>query len=49
MNDYAIRVKNVSKMYKLYDKPTDRLKEALGVTKKKRYREHYAGKFTDCN
>ena len=42
MNDYAIRVKNVSKMYKLYDKPTDRLKEALGVTKKKRYREHYA-------
>ena len=31
MNDYAIGVKNVSKMYKLYDKPTDRLKEALGV------------------
>ena len=42
MNDYAIRVKNVSKMYKLYDKPTDRLKEALGVTKKKRYHEHFA-------
>ena len=42
MNDYAIRVKNVSKMYKLYDKPTDRLKEALGVTKKRRYHEHFA-------
>ena len=42
MNDYAIRVKNVSKIYKLYDKPTDRLKEALGVTKKKRYHEHFA-------
>ncbi len=30
------------KMYKLYDKPSDRLKEALGLTKKKLYREHYA-------
>ena len=29
-------------MYKLYDKPSDRLKEALGLTKKKLYKEHYA-------
>ncbi|MDO4647466.1 MAG: ABC transporter ATP-binding protein [Eubacteriales bacterium] len=29
-------------MYKLYDKPKDRLLEALGLSKKKRYREHYA-------
>ena len=29
-------------MYKLYDKPSDRLKEALGLTKKKLYNEHYA-------
>ena len=33
---------NVSKMYKLYDKPSDRLKEALGFTKKVRYKEYYA-------
>ena len=29
-------------MYKLYDKPSDRLKEALGLTRKKLYKEHYA-------
>ena len=29
-------------MYKLYEKPSDRLKEALGLSRKKRYREHYA-------
>lgn len=28
--DYAIRVNHVSKVYKLYDKPMDRLKESLG-------------------
>lgn len=42
MNDIAIRVNDVSKLYKLYDKPTDRLKEALGLSKKNRYKEHYA-------
>lgn len=42
MKDGAINVQNVSKIYKLYDKPTDRLKEALGFTKEKRYKEHYA-------
>lgn len=42
MNEIAIKVDNVSKIYKLYDKPMDRLKESLGLTKKKMYREHYA-------
>ncbi len=42
MCDTAIKVDNVTKMYKLYDKPSDRLKEALGLSKKKRYKEHYA-------
>lgn len=37
-----IQVQNLSKMYKLYDKPSDRLKESLGLTRKKKYREHYA-------
>ena len=38
----VIKVDNVTKMYKLYDNPKDRLKEALFPTKKKRYKEHYA-------
>lgn len=38
----AIRVDNVSKIYRLYNKPSDRLKEALGFTKEKKYREHKA-------
>lgn len=38
----AISVDHVTKMYKLYNKPSDRLKESLGLTKKKCYREHYA-------
>ena len=31
---YSIRVKNVTKVYQLYDKPIDRLKEAMSITKK---------------
>ncbi len=42
MNEVAIRVDDVSKLYKLYDKPSDRLKESLGLTRKKLYKEHYA-------
>lgn len=38
----AIKVDNLSKLYKLYDKPMDRLKEALGLTRKKKYKEHFA-------
>lgn len=41
-NRNAIEIKHVSKMYKLYEKPSDRLKEALGLSRRKRYREHYA-------
>ena len=41
-NKKVIQVKDLTKMYKLYDKPSDRLKEALGLTKKKLYKEHYA-------
>ncbi len=41
-SENAIEVKNISKMYKLYDKNSDRFKEALGFTKKKCYHEHYA-------
>lgn len=35
MDNVAIKVNNVSKIYRLYDKPTDRLKEALGFSKRK--------------
>ena len=41
-NNYAIRIKDVSKLYKLYDRNRDRLKDALGLTRKKIYHEHYA-------
>ncbi len=42
MSDGVIQVINVSKMYKLYDRHMDRLKEALGLSRKKCYTEHYA-------
>lgn len=42
MTDVVISVDNVSKMYKLYDNPMDRLKESLGLSRKKKYKEHYA-------
>ena len=42
MSDVAIQVSHVSKLYKLYDKPMDRLKESLGLTRHKKYKEHYA-------
>ena len=42
MSEVAISVNNVSKMYKLYDNPMDRLKESLGLSRKKKYKEHYA-------
>ena len=44
-----IEVKDLEKAYKLYDKPSDRLKEALGLGRKKRYKEHYALKGVDLN
>ena len=47
MEEYVIQVKNVSKMYKLYEKPSDRLKESLGLTRQKKYKEHFALKNMD--
>ena len=35
----AIQVSRLEKAYKLYDKPSDRLKEALGLSRKKKYKE----------
>lgn len=43
----VIQVKNLEKAYKLYDKPSDRLKEAMGLSRKKKYKEHYALKGVD--
>ena len=42
MSEIAINVDHVSKVYKLYDKPTDRLKESLGLSRKKLSKDHYA-------
>ncbi|MGI6096124.1 MAG: ABC transporter ATP-binding protein [Lachnospiraceae bacterium] len=42
MSEAAIKVEHLSKMYKLYDKPIDRLKESLKLTRKQKYKEHYA-------
>ena len=42
MGEKVIQIKNISKVYKLYDNPMDRLKEALNLTKKKKYTEYYA-------
>ena len=42
MSDLAISVKNLSKMYRLYDRPADRLKESLHPFKKQYHRPFYA-------
>ena len=42
MDEIAVKVNNVSKLYKLYNKPSDRLKDSLGLTKKQCYTEHFA-------
>lgn len=41
-NGYAIQVQDVSKVYRLYDKPIDRLKESLSVTHKNYHRDFFA-------
>ena len=38
----AIEVRDVVKLYKLYDRPKDRLKEALGLGRKQAHKVHYA-------
>ena len=42
MSDYAIKVTNLKKVYKLYDKPVLRLKEALSITKKQYHKDFMA-------
>ena len=42
MSDIAIKVNQVSKVYRLYERQRDRLKDALNLTRKKCYREHFA-------
>lgn len=41
-NNFAIRLKNVSMSYKLYDKHKDRMKEALHPFRKKYHRDFFA-------
>ncbi|MBO4373680.1 MAG: ABC transporter ATP-binding protein [Lachnospiraceae bacterium] len=40
--DEVIRIEHLDKMYKLYDRQNDRLKDSLGLTRRKLYHEHYA-------
>ena len=41
-NPVAIHVGDLSKVYKLYDRNRDRVIEALGLSRRVRYHEHYA-------
>lgn len=45
----AIEIRNLSKMYKLYNNKNERLKEALSFTRKKYHREFYALKNINLN
>ena len=47
MSDTAIKISNLTKIYKLYDRNRDRLKDSLGLSKKANYKEHYALKNVD--
>ena len=42
MGEIAIQADHISKMYRLYSKPRDRLREAFSLTRKNYHREHYA-------
>lgn len=42
MSDIIIKAENLTKIYKIYDKPIDRLKESLNLSKKIYHREHYS-------
>ena len=37
--EYAIRVQDVTKVYRLYDKPIDRLKESLSLSHKNYHKD----------
>lgn len=45
----AISVKGVEKVYKLYDKSSDRVREALRLTRKTKHKKHYALKGIDMD
>lgn len=47
MSDTAIKITNLTKIYKLYARNRDRLKDSLGLSKKAQYKEHYALKNVD--
>ena len=47
MSDTAIKITNLTKIYKLYARNRDRLKDSLGLSKKAAYKEHYALKNVD--
>ena len=42
MDELAIRVEDVSKVYRLYNRPSERLFDALGLAGKGRFKEHRA-------
>lgn len=42
MSENSIEIKNITKIYKMYDKPSDRVKEALNLTRKKLHKDFYA-------
>ena len=46
-NNTAIKITNLTKIYKLYARNRDRLKDSLGLSKKASYKEHYALKNVD--
>lgn len=41
-NQYAIEVADVTKVYRLYEKPIDRLKESMSISHKNYHRDFYA-------
>ena len=45
----AICAKQITKVYKLYDKSSDRIKEALGLSRRKLHKEHYALRGVDLS
>ena len=47
MSGTAIKITNLTKVYKLYARNRDRLKDSLGLSKKANYKEHYAPKNVD--
>ena len=47
MSNTAIKITNLTKIYKLYARNRDRLKDSLGLSKKAAYKEHYALKNVD--